>query len=242
MNINHYANFNSYCKQHNYIVTNVPADGHCLLYATVHSMNGNLDQYLELLNLVTNELINHVHEYHDYTFDSTIEQLSQASQNYTYNKEWNQQLVDIIPIIISKVIKHKLIIYKIINQNRFVESHVTFDDSYQQNIQLVLYNNHYNSIRRVFTNITNIQTTTPTKRNNKNNNQPNSKKTKNSNNNIVCKYCNKVGHQKYTSQFCDKYDDYINKKKIKSMTHLINQIIIHLTIPIIFSIKIYKQI
>jgi hypothetical protein len=220
MNVNHYANFNNYCKQHNLIVTEVPADGHCLLYAVVHSKNGNLDQYHELLNMVTEELLNHVNEYHEYTFNTTIDDLSQASQQYTYNKQWNHQLVDIIPIIISKVIKYKIIIYKIMNQNRFIEQHVTFDDTYQNTIQLVLYNNHYNSIRNSSTNNQTIQTTTPTKRTIINNKTQSKKakttQQKKSNENLICKYCNKKGHQMYTNQACDKYDDYKNKKKIQN--------------------------
>jgi hypothetical protein len=187
---NHYTNFNNYCKQQGFIVTDVPADGHCFLYAVVHAMYGNLHNYNQLLTELTNELFDHIHEYSEYTNDLSYNDLSQASQQYAYNKRWDQQIVDLIPVIVSKIIKHRIIIYKIMNQNRFTESLISFDSSYNKQIHLVLYNEHYNSIRNITqSNQDNIITTTnPVKRNSNYTNELNPKR---NNRTIVEKSMNK---------------------------------------------------
>ncbi len=65
---------------------------------------------------------------------------------YIFEKKWNQSLVDLVPVALSKITKHKIIIFKILGNNKFFEIDQTFDSSYVNCIYLKLHANHYDSI------------------------------------------------------------------------------------------------
>ena len=99
-----------------------------------------------MLNNVSNEFIDHVKEYSDFSETMNIHQLSQACQNYTFNKSWDQDFLDLVPIAISKITKNRLIVFKIINENEFTEINQSYENNYKQTVLVVLDDNHYNAV------------------------------------------------------------------------------------------------
>ena len=54
--------------------------------------------------------------------------------------------MDLIPFTISKIIKHRIIVFQKINNKQFSETIQTFDEAYDNNIYLKLEGNHYEAI------------------------------------------------------------------------------------------------
>jgi hypothetical protein len=225
-------NFHIYSQHNNFTIKDVPRDGHCLINAVIESLYGqrNENLYTNLKNLISNEILNHANEYIDFSVttqsDNQIsrqQQLINSMQQYIFDKFWNQDLVDLMPVLISKIIKHKLKIFKIINNQLFQEYDISYDYSYHQIIYLKLDFQHYQSITIYETNgplntsIDQLSTTIITS--NLNQSTYTLDKAKN-----VCKYCNLTGHSKYTSKNCLKYNDYKQKIHLKSKQQTNNNI------------------
>jgi histone H3 len=148
--LTHNISFNTYCEQNRLKVKQVEGDGHCLIYSVLNSFYGHIDKnkYIQFLHQLSNEFLNHSTEYVQFT-DLNNEQLSKASQKYTFDKEWNQDFLDLVPIAISKITKHKIIIFKIINSEKILEIEQTFDESYQECLYIKLESNHYDSVQQI---------------------------------------------------------------------------------------------
>ena len=138
-------NFNTFLKQNNFIIIKVLPDGHCLIYAVLQALYRHLNHYNDLTTSLANEIMNHLPEYRQFsTVDS--DQLLNECQEYLFNKKWELDLVDLIPLIISKIIKHKIIVFQKINNNQFSETIQTYDEAYDNTIYLKLEGDHYEAI------------------------------------------------------------------------------------------------
>ena len=61
---------------------------------------------------------------------------------YLKNKEWQNDVIDLMPIIISNVLNLNLKIYKILSNGNFFETDTSTDENLNT-IRLVLNNEHY---------------------------------------------------------------------------------------------------
>ncbi len=118
------------------------------------SLYGHQDneKYTELKNALNNEVIDNYNEYVNYFVDKPNKFTQQklvinCMIDYISNKKWNQDLVDIVPIIISKITKHRLIVFEIID-DYFYEHDQTYSKEFTQCIYLKLDSQHYQSITK----------------------------------------------------------------------------------------------
>jgi len=73
-------------------------------------------------------------------------QLENASIDYVFYKHWNHDFTDCLPLVLSKITKKKIIIYKIINDQTFEQYNVSYSSKYRDSIYLSLENEHYRAI------------------------------------------------------------------------------------------------
>lgn len=87
--IQHNYNFNEFCKLNSFEIKRVNADGHCFIYSCLESYYGNLEKYDDLLNKISNEVLNNSKDYKTFFGDSD-QQVILSLQDYVFNKKWNQ--------------------------------------------------------------------------------------------------------------------------------------------------------
>ncbi len=162
--------------------------------------------------MISNEILNNGHEYIEFSISnqenqdivSRITNFNISMQEFIFNKFWNQDLVDIIPLLISKLIKYRIKIFKIFQNNLFQEYVISYQNTFTDTIYLQLNFNHYQAI-----NIIN-QSNHYNQFNNTIDDLSTSIIATNLNQTMhqICRYCNQPGHQKYTNRNCLKYNQY----------------------------------
>jgi exonuclease III len=124
-------------------------DGHCLLNSVVTSLKHqlpNLHKHLSLKDLVDkiySEARTNVDLYNITTYGSTELFLKQLD-SYLYQRCYNSEVCDVIPIIISKVLHVHLMIVEKRNNN--LNCHQIGDNANQDICIIYKENDHYNSI------------------------------------------------------------------------------------------------
>ena len=74
------------------------------------------------------------------------EQLLDASLNYVFHKQWNQDFTELLPLVLSKIIKKRINIFKIINEKSFEQYDISYDCNFSELIYIMLKDQHYDSI------------------------------------------------------------------------------------------------
>jgi hypothetical protein len=196
----------------------VPGDGHCLINAVIIALYGqyNLNSYINLKNMISNEILNNGNEYIEYSISNQENQdlasrlivFNNSMQEFIFNKYWNQDLVDIMPLLISKIIKYRLKIFKLFHNNLFQQYDVSYNQTFTDTIYLKLNFNHYQAINIINNNIDQLSTSIIATNLNKTSQQ-------------ICIHCNQPGHQKYTNKNCLKYNQYKknNKNNLNNAFH-----------------------
>ncbi len=173
-------------------------------------------------NALNNEVIVNSNQYINYFVDKQNkikdmlpQQLLISSMiDYISNKKWNQDLVDIVPIIISKIVEHKLVVFEIFD-DYFLEHNQTYNNEFTRCIYLKLDSQHYQSI----TKHPNLELTKQSQFNNSliktDLTDINSNIKKINNGKKKCKHCGIFGHTTDTNKNCLKYEEKSEIKKIK---------------------------
>jgi len=195
--IKRFKQFNLYLNNNNLILVNVAPDGHCLINSSLISIYGNTNKYLETLQEITKETTSNIAEWTQFSQSSNIE-LTQASTQFTFNKIWNHEIVDIMPTVLSKIYKKQLIIYKFVDNQTYDELTSTYDINYTEKAYLYLENSHYQAILNKDSTIINK-------------NLSNAHLT-----NKICKNCGLTGHSNIRSNQCTK-----NKKNFQNINTVI---------------------
>jgi hypothetical protein len=137
--------FKTFCKEKNLTIVTVDGDGHCLLYASLTSFHGNIYFYDEILNIIFDELTKETERWLQFTTLNKFQFLKSVNE-YIKNKIWQTESVDVLIQCVSKILKCKIIVFKILSNNEFHMITSAYDDNYQKSILLKLQDGHYDSI------------------------------------------------------------------------------------------------
>lgn len=133
--------FDLFLNNNNLTIVDINRDGHCLINAILYNLT-QID-YDQMINEILRESTNS--EWSEYFVDKNTN-YSESMKSYLFQKIWNQGAIDVVPIIISKIIKSNIIIYKINSNNTFYSINTAFDLSYENKISILLTNDHYEAI------------------------------------------------------------------------------------------------
>lgn len=142
MNQNFNYSFDEYIEAKSLIIHEIAGDGHCLINAVAFNLKSlNYYQIIESLKLESNSS-----EWQQFYFDKTFK-FKDDMQNYIYNKFWDQEAIDIVPLMISKITKTNINIFKINTDDSFNVIIISHEKTYDNFISVMLKNNHYSAIQ-----------------------------------------------------------------------------------------------
>ena len=138
-------NFDGFLSSNNYKTVQVPADGHCLLHSVIYIIYGNdFTKLKPLLSLIKTELTNNTQFWSDFSGFTGIE-LTKQMNSYCLNNDFQSDFADILPSILSKLLKTSVEVYNVNRKNIFTS--VLIGTEYLPNkIMLKLMFQHYQPI------------------------------------------------------------------------------------------------
>ncbi len=104
----HWMLLNTILKNNNWIISQSPPDGHCLLHSIISSCNSQLPHLKQpILSSLKADFQKHIHqhfkEYFMYGFDEYHIKLQM--RKYIVDKDFDSDLVDIAPAIFAKLLR-----------------------------------------------------------------------------------------------------------------------------------------
>jgi hypothetical protein len=136
--------FNKFCEDNKYEVIKIDGDGHCLITASLllynlqSESNQKLDEFIKKIEeycIINKKILAQFTTMSAHKITTNI-------NKYLKNKEWQNDVIDLMPIIISNVLNLNLKIYKILSNGNFFETDTSTDENLNT-IRLVLNNEHY---------------------------------------------------------------------------------------------------
>lgn len=136
----------SFCAENQLRFQNMIGDGHCLIYSVLHSYFGDLELYTQFIKSIKIEFELNKTEFENFIEKSAKCKINDQLNQYLDNKIWDAAVVDIIPLIISKIIQSKVIIIISNSNTHEVQTISIHFDNYNKSIYVYQRLNHYDAL------------------------------------------------------------------------------------------------